>query len=301
MYRISKDLKKYNFPGLIENESFKKHISGIFSADRAPGAILICGEDGCGRNFAARLLAADYLDDTAGLVLRGIHPDLLTVSGSGTSGQITIESIREVSYECNKAAVMADNKRVVLIRDAFNLNTASANALLKTLEQPPEGVLFIITSRREHDLIPTVLSRCMVSHVQPVSPAAAYDHLAGKFPGVEPSQLRHVCTALRGHIGLITKTLSDQHTFLLFRESELALNDVMQGNKLGFGAHISAAENRADLKQMIFFMYSAAASSPADYVSVTYFLEALAKAYADADQNINIQLLSSFLTAQIQE
>lgn len=293
-------MKRYNFPELVENSIFKSHISGLFADGKNPGSLLICGEDGCGRNFAARLTARDYLDDTD-LIQRNIHPDFLTVTGSGASGQISIDSIRETAYECNKAAVAADNRRVVFIRDAFNLNAASANALLKILEQPPEGVLFILTARRESDLIPTVLSRCVVTHVNPVSPSAAYDCLAAKFGNIEPSRLRHVCEGLQGHIGTISKVLSDQHIYSLFNESELALNAAASGNKLDFCAHISSAENRADYKQMIYFMYSIAASPLFDASSCRAFLEKLAEAYTDLSQNININLLSALLTAVIQE
>ncbi len=300
MSRTLRDLRRYSFPELIENDSFKSHISGLLSDKQYTGSILICGEDGYGRNYAAKLIARDYLEDTD-LVQRGIHPDFLPICGNGISGQISIDSVREVTYECNKASVVADNKRVVFIRDAFNLNAASANALLKALEQPPEGVLFIMTARKESDLIPTVLSRCVVTHISPVSTSGAYEFLATKFMDIEPDRLHHICEALQGHVGIILKTLSDQHIYHLFNESEIALNSASKGIKLDFGVHMSATENRSDYKQMIFFMCCIASSPLFDSSSCPDFLEKLAEAYTDLDQNININLLSSLLTAEIQE
>ncbi len=73
--------------------------------------------------------------------------------------QIKIEQIRELRRQVGFHP-LAGSWRVVLLKPAETLNEAAANALLKTLEEPPAGNLFILTAIGERDLLPTIVSRC---------------------------------------------------------------------------------------------------------------------------------------------
>jgi DNA polymerase-3 subunit delta' len=81
-------------------------------------------------------------------------------SGSKTpSKEIRIEQVRSLAGFMN-VSTHRSGLRVVLLYPAEALNSASANALLKTLEEPPPGTLFILVSHRPDRLLPTILSRC---------------------------------------------------------------------------------------------------------------------------------------------
>ena len=136
---------------LLGNETLKESLSAALAAGRLSHSILLCGEAGTGAGFAARCLAADYLYPNGGAsaaqVLAGQSPEYLLLAGEGVSGDIRVDRVREVRREIFNTALSAGG-RAVHIKGADKLNGASANALLKVLEEPPEGVLFILTRGR---------------------------------------------------------------------------------------------------------------------------------------------------------
>lgn len=127
---------------------------GKASTARALAQAVNCQEvrpdgDACGACPSCRLLAA------------GTHPDFLQISpeGEGVNPQIKIEQIRELRRQTGFAP-FAGKWRVVVLKPAEAMNEAAANALLKTLEEPPPQNLFILTASGERDLLPTIVSRC---------------------------------------------------------------------------------------------------------------------------------------------
>lgn len=102
--------------------------------------------DGCGRCAACTRIA------------RGIHPDVVVVEPDD-KGTITIDTIRDVVKRCAYRP-FEGRRRVVIIDDADAMDTDPQSALLKTLEEPPQGSVFILVSSRPDALLPTVRSRC---------------------------------------------------------------------------------------------------------------------------------------------
>ena len=147
---------------LLGNETLKESLSAALAAGRLSHSILLCGEAGTGAGFAARCLAADYLYPNGGAsaaqVLAGQSPEYLLLAGEGVSGDIRVDRVREVRREIFNTALSAGG-RAVHIKGADKLNGASANALLKVLEEPPEGVLFILTAPSEANVMATIRSR----------------------------------------------------------------------------------------------------------------------------------------------
>jgi DNA polymerase-3 subunit delta' len=92
------------------------------------------------------------------------HPDLLVVAPDGK--QIKIEQVRELSKRLVYSPFEAP-WRVIIVEDAHLLGIEAANALLKTLEEPPERNLFILLTDQAQRLLPTILSRCMTLRFGP--------------------------------------------------------------------------------------------------------------------------------------
>ncbi len=90
---------------------------------------------------------------------KGRHPDLYWVGSVGASAGIKIEDIRLLKERVSVKPFQAQ-KKMFIIQEAERLNSAAANALLKTLEEPPAGVVLILITQSVSQLLPTVVSRC---------------------------------------------------------------------------------------------------------------------------------------------
>ncbi|MDT3669067.1 MAG: DNA polymerase III subunit delta' [Aromatoleum sp.] len=162
---------------------------------RLPHALLFVGPAGLGKRELAEALAAHLLCSTPGsdghacgrcaacqLRLSGNHPDLFTLvpaadadsgdsddardggerepdSGKKKSSQIVIEQIRDLQQSVAVTGHQS-SRRVVVVDPAEAMNPFTANALLKLLEEPPEGCIFVLVSSAPRRLLPTIRSRC---------------------------------------------------------------------------------------------------------------------------------------------
>lgn len=196
---------------LLGNEMLKESLSAALRAGRLSHSILLCGEKGAGAGFAARCLAADYLYPQGGpgaaQVLEGKSPECLLIEGEGASGDIRVERVREVRREIYNTSLSAAG-RVVMIQGAEKLNRSSANALLKELEEPPEGVLFLLVAASEAGVLATIRSRCCAYSLAPVSEAVCAEYLRQHFPD-EPDAARYAAL-FGGKIGTAKKCLSEE-------------------------------------------------------------------------------------------
>ncbi len=93
------------------------------------------------------------------------HPDFLKLVGEGKSHTIKIDAIRDLTEFLHQTASMG-KYRVVLVLNAQDLNTAGSNAFLKSLEEPGENTLIILTASDEHLLLPTLRSRSQIIHFE---------------------------------------------------------------------------------------------------------------------------------------
>jgi len=153
---------------------------------RPPHGLLFKGTKGIGKfdlamNFAQSLLCRQ--PDEAGFACgqcpschwfsQGSHPDFRllqpealsldgeeTESGKKPSKQISVDQVRGLA-EFSGMSAHQGGRRVVVIHPAEAMNTNAANALLKNLEEPPQGLLFILVSHKPQQLLPTILSRCL--------------------------------------------------------------------------------------------------------------------------------------------
>jgi DNA polymerase-3 subunit delta' len=137
------------------------------AAARPSHAYLLVGPRGSGVEDAARGFASLLIgvgDDERGrrLVERGVHPDVVEFEPAGASYRVK-EDVRErILPEASRAPIEADRK-VLILFEAERLRgnqNESANALLKTLEEPPARTIVLLVTAVADDLLPTIRSRC---------------------------------------------------------------------------------------------------------------------------------------------
>ncbi|MCK4994653.1 MAG: hypothetical protein KAS13_06375 [Candidatus Omnitrophica bacterium] len=93
------------------------------------------------------------------MLAKGSHPDLYWIRAGAGSSVIKIEDIRLLKERVSVKPFQAKSK-IFIIEKAERLNVSAANALLKTLEEPPQGVVLILVTASASQLLPTVVSRC---------------------------------------------------------------------------------------------------------------------------------------------
>jgi len=156
--------------------------------DRMPHALLLQGHNGIGKRDFAMALAQSLLcnqpktDHSAcgqchgcNWFVQGNHPDFRLLepeemaSASGEDGSVESKGARKTQISVDQVRTLADflglsshrsGLRVICLHPAEALNQASANALLKMLEEPPPNVLFLLVTHQPQHLLPTIRSRC---------------------------------------------------------------------------------------------------------------------------------------------
>lgn len=133
--------------------------SGKLDAAWALAQALICEQGGCGACEACVRVA------------RRTHPDVRYLAPESATGYL-IAQVRDLIEEVSLAPVRANGK-VYIIDRADQLRASSANALLKTLEEPPANVTFILLGTSADTILPTIVSRCQCVPFRLISPEAA--------------------------------------------------------------------------------------------------------------------------------
>ena len=185
------------FAELTGNERVKAALKRMLISDRLPGALLFTGEEGIGKKLfaleVARALNCRTPKDNEACgvcssctriaklnypqredaeewtqIIWTDHPDVgLVVAPKRV---LRVEQMRQIEKEANFRP-FEGKARVFLIDEADKLNDASANALLKVLEEPPRTSHLILITARPAMLLPTILSRCQMIRFSPLTPA----------------------------------------------------------------------------------------------------------------------------------
>ncbi|MFZ9991614.1 MAG: hypothetical protein ACO3J6_04260, partial [Opitutales bacterium] len=134
---------------------------------RMPHAVLLTGADGALLARAAEQLAAMHLGEADPLA----HPDCRVLRPAKKSRRIVIENTLEVVAALRLSSLSP--RRVVVVNEPDRFLSESANAFLKTLEEPPPGTLIILQTTHYYRVLPTILSRCLRFHVGGEAPAIA--------------------------------------------------------------------------------------------------------------------------------
>jgi DNA polymerase-3 subunit delta' len=204
------------FDELTGNSRVKAVLKRMLVTDRLPGAMLFTGEEGIGKKLfaleVARALNCRTPKDHEGCgvcsscvrirklnypthddadewtqIIWTDHPDVgLVVAPKRV---LRVEQMRQIEKEANFRP-FEGKARVFLIDEADKLNDASANALLKVLEEPPRTSYLILITARPAMLLPTILSRCQMIRFSPLTPAEIESHLARTDLDAKTARLR---------------------------------------------------------------------------------------------------------------
>jgi DNA polymerase-3 subunit delta' len=163
------------------------------------------------------------------LIARDAHPDVRTLVRPADRKNLGIEEIKELRDDAARKPLEARHK-VYLLRGAEDLSEPAANALLKTLEEPPAGVVLLLTTADATLLLPTVVSRCQHLRLRPVRHEIVVAHLEAA--GLSPAEAERLANLAGGRLGWAQRAAADP-TLLAARAEHLAqLDEVLRGSRL---------------------------------------------------------------------
>lgn len=193
------------FDGIFGQPRVREFLRASIASGRVSHAYLFTGPAGSNKTaaayaFAQAILCKDHgcrTCDDCRRIERRKHPDVHFYTPEGAQGYL-VEQIREIVSGVSLAPIRATGKVYILDRVDL-LGVSAANAFLKTLEEPVEGVTFILLSRTREAVLPTIVSRCQVVPFRHIPAREAAGILSQK-TGVTPEQARIAIEACNGSI-----------------------------------------------------------------------------------------------------
>ncbi|MGL5152872.1 MAG: DNA polymerase III subunit delta' [Clostridium sp.] len=202
------------------NKIISKFIQRVKSG-KLSHAHLIAGEDGIGKSKIAKIFALQILNKT----VDRDYIDIISYKASKAS--FGVDEVRNIIEEVSKKPFESD-KKVIIIHDADKLTHQAQNALLKTIEEPPQGVYIIILSNNLESILETIKSRCQIYKLTPLSKSEIREYVEHKHSGCE--LLNAAIAYSEGIPGRVDKFLLDEE---LKRVRGLAVNLLIDINEIG--------------------------------------------------------------------
>lgn len=219
------------FKDIIGQDQLKENLQKALQYRKISHAYIINGERSSGKEFIADIFAMALeceseekrpceVCHSCKQALHGNHPDIKKVTHEKPN-TISVEDIREQINGDIMIKPYSGPYKIYIMNEGEKMTPQAQNALLKTLEEPPEYAVIIILTTQVEALLPTILSRCIVLNMRPVA-----DELIKKYLMEEvqiPDYRVDICTAFaRGNVGR-AKMLASSEEFDKVKEEVLSL------------------------------------------------------------------------------
>ncbi len=178
---LARRYRSKHFDELIGQESISRTLQNAIAMNRIAHAYLFCGTRGVGKTSMARVLARALnapkeLTQSAAIsnsILRGEDMDVIEIDGASNRG---VDDARDL---ISKAGILPARSpyKIYIIDEVHMLTTPAFNALLKTMEEPPPHVKFILCTTEPHKVPATIQSRCQRFDFKPIATARIAEHL----------------------------------------------------------------------------------------------------------------------------
>lgn len=183
---IYRDFRPNSFDQIVGQDHIVRILKSQIASGRTGHAYLFCGTRGTGKTTTARILAKALNCESEDIAARpccecascraikeGSFMDVIEIDAASNNG---VDNIRELRESVKYPPAVGRNK-VYIIDEVHMLSTGAFNALLKTLEEPPENVVFILATTEPQKLPATILSRCMRLDFRRVSEKTIADNM----------------------------------------------------------------------------------------------------------------------------
>ena len=332
-----------DFHDIVGQEQIKEHMKNALSTGKISHAYIISGEKYAGKEFVAKVFAMalqceERSKGNLSMVpcqkchacrqaLSDNQPDIIKITHEKTPNSISVDDVREQISGNVVIKPYSSPHKIYIMPEAEKMTQQAQNALLKTLEEPPEYAVILLLTSNINGLLPTILSRCVVLNMKPVS-----DQLVRKYLMEElrvTDYKADVCVAFaRGNLGK-AKSLASSEEFenvknealsMLKYIRDMEINEIVAGvkhiseYKLNINDYLDIIliwyrdallfKATSDINRLVFREESSAlrkVASRCSYEGIENVIQALEKAKRRLDANVNTDLTLELLFLTIQE
>lgn len=244
-----------SFDDIIGQDAIKAHLRGAVEAGQTSHAFIFSGEDGSGKLMLAKRFAAALLCDGSGAKPCGMcfscmqaesgnHPDIIYVTHQ--KANISVDDIRNQLVNDVSIKPYSGEHKIYIVDEAETMNEAAQNALLKTLEEPPEYAVIILLTTNTGCFLQTILSRCVVLQFRPLDNRLITDYLMKHLQ--LPDYMASLCASFScGCIGRALKYAGDEQ-FIALRDSVFKLlrevGNMRQSELMSAVEGLSSSDNK---------------------------------------------------------
>ena len=325
------------FHDIIGHDDIIRHLKNAIETGKVSHSYIFTGEPGSGKKLLAGTFAAALqcesgesepcmTCDSCKKVIGKNHPDIITVTHE-KPGSISIDEVRDQVVRDVDIKPYCSPYKIYIMNEAEKMTPQAQNAILKTLEEPPEYAVIMLLTSNVNGLLPTILSRCVVLNMKPVADDLVRNFLMQQLQ--VPDYKAEVCVAFaRGNIGK-AKSLASSEDFDNIKNEALSLLKYIQDMDL---SEITAAIKKiteyklqindyldliaiwyrdvllfkatSDVNHLVFREEISAirrVAQRSSYEGIEEVIEALDKAKRRLDANVNFDLTMELLMLEIKE
>lgn len=326
------------FADIVGQEQIKEHLENAINMNKVSHAYIINGERNAGKEFIAKTFAMALQCEnrqeygpcqechSCSQAKSGNHPDIIFITHE-KPGTIGVDDIRS---QINNDVVIkpySAPKKIYIINEGEKMTVQAQNALLKTLEEPPEYAVILILTTNMETLLPTILSRCVVLNMKPVRNDQIKKFLMENME--IPDYKADICVAFaRGNLGkarLLAKSeefdkVKEEAITLLKYIGEMELNEVAAAikkiNEFKFDVNdyldilsiwyrdVLLFKATHDANNLIFreeIQYIRKVADKSTYEGIERIIDALEKSKQRLNANVNFDLTIELLLLTIKE
>ena len=199
-----------NYGDIIGHEDIVRHFKSSIELGKVSHAYILHGEKGVGKKTLANVVAKSLQCESGNpdpcgecksclQVESNNQPDIIWLKQEKPN-VISVDEIRSQIVNDIDLKPYSSRYKIYIIPDAQMMNPQAQNALLKTLEEPPEYAIIILLTNNVDKFLPTILSRCIVLNFKPVQPLEMIEYLEEQL-GVEKAKAKFCTDFAQGNLG----------------------------------------------------------------------------------------------------
>ena len=234
-----------NYSDIIGHEDIVKHFKSSIELGKISHAYILNGEKGSGKKTLAAVVAKSLQCEsgeadpcgTCKSCLQaesGNQPDIIWVTHEKPN-VISVDEIRTQILNDIELKPYSSRYKIYIVPDAQLMNTQEQNAILKTLEEPPEYAIIMLLTNNVDKFLPTIISRCIVLNFRPVEPLHMVDYLVNQI-GIDREKARFCTDFAQGNLGKAVRLaispdyneIKEDSLRLLRRIQDMDMDEIIQ-------------------------------------------------------------------------